>query len=335
MGSNENNAGPVGVAAPSPAPSTAAVTYNRPVSALEDAANYNIRHPLQSKWTLWYRASSKSAGGGSGAAAKSSAKADTWEASLQCVNTVDTIEDFWGMYNNVPGISRMEENSDYMFFKEGIRPAWEDPANASGGSFTLQFKGAACGEFLWLNTLMLAVGSVLTHCDKVTGVFFARRGGRPDRISLWLSSSDRELCKQVETEWLGALQEVNSEQLNWGNVSFTLHKSGGHGGGERQREGGNANASGGGYSSHGSRDNRGGADGSVRRSGSEYYPREGGGGRYSSGGGSNRGTGGPGGSGATGGSSSAKYSSASSSGAPSSRSGLRPSASADRPCSRQ
>ena len=35
------------------------VTYNRPVSALEDPANYNIRHPLQSKWTLWYRASTK------------------------------------------------------------------------------------------------------------------------------------------------------------------------------------------------------------------------------------------------------------------------------------
>jgi translation initiation factor 4E len=127
------------------------ITYNRPVSALEDPAHYNIRHPLQSKWTLWYRASTKP----NSVAAKNAAKSDNWEASLQCVNTVDTIEDFWGMYNNVPGIDKMEDNSDYMFFKEGVRPAWEDPANANGGSFTIQFKGSVpgIGEFAWLNTV--------------------------------------------------------------------------------------------------------------------------------------------------------------------------------------
>ena len=129
---------------------TSGITYNRPVSALEDPANYNIRHPLQSKWTLWYRASTKP----TSTAVKNAAN---WEASLQCVNTVDTIEDFWGMYNNVPGIDKMEDNSDYMFFKEGIRPAWEDPANADGGSYTLQFKGSTqgIGEFVWLNTVRI------------------------------------------------------------------------------------------------------------------------------------------------------------------------------------
>ena len=128
------------------------VTYNRPVSALEDPANYNIRHPLQSKWTLWYRASTKP----TSTAVKNAAKSDNWEASLQCVNTIDTIEDFWGMYNNVPGIDTMEDNSDYMFFKEGIRPAWEDPANANGGSYTLQFKGSTAGvvEFVCINTVI-------------------------------------------------------------------------------------------------------------------------------------------------------------------------------------
>ncbi len=134
----------------------ASTCYDHPVSALEDPANFNIRHPLQSKWTLWYRASNKNASGSAGG--KGSAKADDWGASLQCVNTVDTIEDFWGMYNNVPGIGKMDDNSDYMFFKEGIRPAWEDPANANGGSFTLQMKGLATGEFLWLNTVSFFFG---------------------------------------------------------------------------------------------------------------------------------------------------------------------------------
>lgn len=150
-------------------PASTSTLYDRPVSALEDPANYNIRHPLQSKWTLWYRASNKSSTDRSGG--KSSAKADTWEASLQCVNTVDTIEDFWGMYNNVPGIGRMDDNSDYMFFKEGIRPAWEDPANANGGSFTLQLKGLATGEFLWLNTVSLCKGESIDKSNEFFSLF--------------------------------------------------------------------------------------------------------------------------------------------------------------------
>lgn len=214
--------------------SNTTVTYNRPVSALEDPDNYNIRHPLQSKWTLWFRASTKP----TSTAVKNAAKSDNWEASLQCVNTVDTIEDFWGMYNNVPGIDRMEDSSDYMFFKEGIRPAWEDPANANGGSFTLQFKNtnaSGVGDFVWISTLLLVVGSTLTHYDKITGLVYSKRSSRADRLSLWLSSSDREICRLTETEWMDLLHKYNREAFSIGTPSFTNHKSSGsHHRGDRE-----------------------------------------------------------------------------------------------------
>ena len=246
--------------------SNSTITYNRPVSALEDPANYNIRHPLQSKWTLWYRASTKP----NSSAVKNAAKSDNWEASLQCVNTVDTIEDFWGMYNNVPGIEKMEDSSDYMFFKEGIRPAWEDPANANGGSYTLQLKGpstTAVGEFLWLNTMMMVVGSTLTHFDKVTGIFYARRSNRSDRLSLWLTTNDRDICRQCETEWMDLLNKVNMEGFNFGTTSFTNHKvsAGHHGsrGGDRDNRGGDRGE-------RGEREYRGDRDSRDNRDNREY-----------------------------------------------------------------
>ena len=75
---------------------------------------------------------------------------------------------------------------------------------------------------------MMVVGSTLTHYDKVTGIVYAKRSNRSDRISLWLSSSDREICRQSETEWLEILQKVNQEGFNIGTTSFTNHKGSGH-----------------------------------------------------------------------------------------------------------
>lgn len=94
---------------------------------------------------------------------------------------------------------------------------------------------------------MMVVGSTLTHFDKVTGIFYAKRSNRSDRLSLWLSSSDREICRQSELEWLEMLQKVNQEGFNIGTTSFTNHKGSGHHhrenrgergdrGGERERE---------------------------------------------------------------------------------------------------
>lgn len=75
---------------------------------------------------------------------------------------------------------------------------------------------------------MMVVGSTLTHYDKVTGIFYAKRSNRSDRLSLWLSSNDREICRQSELEWLEMLQKVNQEGFNIGIASFTNHKGSGH-----------------------------------------------------------------------------------------------------------
>ena len=76
---------------------------------------------------------------------------------------------------------------------------------------------------------MMVVGSTLSHFDKVTGLFYARRSNRFDRISIWLSSNDREVCRQSEAEWIELLNKVNMEGFNFGTTTFTNHKgSAGH-----------------------------------------------------------------------------------------------------------
>ena len=56
---------------------------------------------------------------------------------LREVYSFETIEDFWHMYNNLYSVSEIISNTDYLLFKKGIRPEWEDPENKMGGKWVV------------------------------------------------------------------------------------------------------------------------------------------------------------------------------------------------------
>ena len=41
------------------------------------------------------------------------------------------------MYNNLYNVEEIMPNTDYMMFKKGIRPEWEDPDNREGGKWVV------------------------------------------------------------------------------------------------------------------------------------------------------------------------------------------------------
>lgn len=53
-----------------------------------------------------------------------------YEAGLQRVGDFNTVEDFCRLFNWLKPPSQLEKNSNYHLFKDGIKPMWEDPANA-------------------------------------------------------------------------------------------------------------------------------------------------------------------------------------------------------------
>ncbi len=44
------------------------------------------------------------------------------------------------MYNHIVSPRDIENNSNLHFFKKGIHPMWEDPANQDGGKWVLTIK---------------------------------------------------------------------------------------------------------------------------------------------------------------------------------------------------
>ncbi|TDZ40229.1 Eukaryotic translation initiation factor 4E-1 [Colletotrichum sidae] len=129
------------------------------ITVFHDKENFNVKHPLANKWTLWFTK-------------PPSGKGDNWNDLLKEVITFDSVEEFWG--NNIAPVSELALKSDYHLFKAGVRPEWEDVQNKHGGKWSYQFKekrNVPIDE-LWLHVMLAAIGETLEDEDdgEVMGV---------------------------------------------------------------------------------------------------------------------------------------------------------------------
>ncbi|KAI9205532.1 putative eukaryotic initiation factor 4E [Polychytrium aggregatum] len=154
------------------------------VTVFEDPVNFTVKHPLQSRWTLWYLNSQRKA------------NQNNWNQNLKKIITFETVEDFWGVFNNIIKPSQTAPGSDYHLFKEGIQPTWEDPANEQGGKWvcTIRKKDEDL-DTKWLNTMLLCVGAMLPDYDQVNGVVISIRR-QQDRIALWTATNEKDACER-------------------------------------------------------------------------------------------------------------------------------------------
>jgi len=152
-----------------------ATTNGENVTVFHDPENFNVKHPLMHTWTLWFTK-------------PPSGKGDNWNDLLKEVVTFDSVEEFWGVYNNITACSDLGLKSDYHLFKKGVRPEWEDAQNKHGGKWSYQFKDkrAVNIDELWLHAQLAAIGETLEDEDdnEVMGVVVNVRKGFY-RIGLW------------------------------------------------------------------------------------------------------------------------------------------------------
>jgi len=132
------------------------------LTVFHSAENFNVKHPLMNKWTLWFTKPPSGKGG------------NDWSELLKEVVTFDSVEEFWGIYNNISKTSELSLKSDYHLFKAGVRPEWEDIQNKNGGKWSYQFKEkrAVAIDDLWLQVMLAAIGETLEtdEAKEVMGV---------------------------------------------------------------------------------------------------------------------------------------------------------------------
>jgi translation initiation factor 4E len=144
--------------------------------ALAVSETQGIKHPLQSKWQLWYFRPDKSR---------------SWEDNLLKVTQFDTVEDFWALYNHIELASNLAVGSDYNIFKVGIKPMWEDDRNRKGGRwlFVVNKKQGRNVDELWLDALLCLIGEAFGEdSDQICGAVINIRA-KMDKIAIWTSES--------------------------------------------------------------------------------------------------------------------------------------------------
>jgi len=140
-----------------------------PRTVFEDPTAFNVKHPLYSSWTLWFDSPATKTRNGIPQTPLSSVTPSTpmtaaaagWMDDIKKVISFDSVEEFWGLYNNIVPPSQLPQKANYYLFKEGIIPAWEDPANKDGGKWSIQLpkdKNRANIDKMWLFTMLSAIG---------------------------------------------------------------------------------------------------------------------------------------------------------------------------------
>jgi len=182
--------------------------------------DFNVKHPLQNSWTLWY----------DNPGHKTNSK--NWSQNLKQVLSFSTVEDFWSLWNNIRPSSQLISGSNYHFFKTGVEPKWEDPVNSKGGKWILQVSQKQRQKLLdqlWLFTVLAMIGEDFPESDKVCGAVVSVRK-QQDKISLWTGdASDEVVTKRIGQKYKDLLglpnislgyqehQEALRSSLSWSN----------------------------------------------------------------------------------------------------------------------
>jgi translation initiation factor 4E len=117
-------------------------------------------------------------------------ESDEYEAGLTVIGDFDTVESFCRYFNWLKPPSKLEKNSNYHLFKKGIKPMWEDEANANGGKWVLTMKNnPQLLDRCWNWLAMALVGEDLDEGDEICGAVVSLRS-KVDRIQLWSRSKD-------------------------------------------------------------------------------------------------------------------------------------------------
>jgi translation initiation factor 4E len=162
------------------------------ITIFDDPKNFNVKHPLNTEWSLWI---------------STKVKSDNWLDTIKNVVTVGSVEDFWGMFNNIPEAGTLNFPFDYYLFRNGILPMWEAPENKNGGKMTITFKKTCDLEYfnkVWLYTILGCIGEQFDD-NYICGIVLNIRKHQ-DRVNVWLNTSDEENIKKIGIRWKEILE---------------------------------------------------------------------------------------------------------------------------------
>jgi len=122
-----------------------------------------------------------------------------WQKKFDVFASVETLEDFWQVYGYLGPASEVSTGCDVSMFRAGIRPAWEDHQNESGGRWILEIRldrylglvlaSASYIDGLWTNTLMVLFKNMLTPYNHIVNGACISHRRNVFKIAVWLKDA--------------------------------------------------------------------------------------------------------------------------------------------------
>jgi len=140
-----------------------------------------VTHPLENDWVFWFDNPRK----GTSMAA--------WAGQLKRVCAINSIEDFWRLYNNIRPPSLLTTGQNYWLFKRNIEPKWEDPANESGGRWMVNMARSRSDilDACWEKLLLAAVGAQFSAMSEINGIVVSVRSSQ-NRLQIWTANGNNK-----------------------------------------------------------------------------------------------------------------------------------------------
>ncbi|KAK4505535.1 hypothetical protein PRZ48_003498 [Zasmidium cellare] len=198
--------------------------------------------PLVHSWDFGHdrqdRSASASSNGGSHEV--------SYEDRLEPLAQISDVRQFWNVFNNFD-ISQLKLRDSVHLFHKGVKPVWEDPRNARGGSWTFRVPKHQASEF-WKEICMMAIGEQLqeaveepgrtTFRDDICGVSLGVRFNSM-LVQIWNRDGDHEAGIQriLKTVVEGISEELKPKEGSYYYKKHNEHAAFGANSSSREQEG--------------------------------------------------------------------------------------------------
>lgn len=98
------------------------------VEGMDDLDADEKQNILSKTWTVWFLHR------GPGV------KISNYLRATSNLGSVSTVQQFWRMYSHLTPINKLPVTSEFLLFRYGVNPVWEDPINITGGKWVVHLK---------------------------------------------------------------------------------------------------------------------------------------------------------------------------------------------------